>query len=308
MFLSLQELERHCLDSADMPTSTASKKATTDALAAAEATFLRIVTTQFPAEVRAILRTYYDTRADPSAIVALLCRENRLGEAGAAIARRALAPGVSQRERRLMLRESSRIMNQGKDTLFLKTCTDEYLELVAEQERLRTEVFRSSAVAPEGSSAAATLASIVRHAASMTRPNEVTRINIEAEKFAKRFRLHEKLVWSTKVRALAETGQWEALRALGDARGKNPIGFKPFATAAITGMRPSAEILRYIDRVTIPEERFELLCQAQLWSQAIQVASTMKEEDELIRRIYSTCGSPDVQNQCEKILINLRNK
>jgi len=101
MFLTLQELERHCLEAGTHKKNSAGPA---DALASAEGTFLRTVTTKFPFEVRELLRAYYDTRTDPSAVVALLCRENKLSEAGAAIARRALAPHISQRERRLMLR------------------------------------------------------------------------------------------------------------------------------------------------------------------------------------------------------------
>jgi len=198
-------------------------------------------------------------------------------------------------------------MNQGKDTLFLKTCTDEYLDLLAEQERLRTEVFKSSNVAREGYSIAETLASIIKHAKNVTRPNDVNRVLLEGDKFAKKFRIPEKMTWSVKVQSFSDSGQWDALRALAESRGKNPIGFKPFATAAIRGRRPQQEVVRYIERVLQPEERFDLYLQGELWNQAVNAAAAMKDEGR-VHRVLSGCEIPEIQRRCEKILQDMRTR
>lgn len=189
----------------------------------------------------------------------------------------------------------------GKETNFYKTCTDEYLELLRDQEVLRTK-YGASEVAPESSSVTSTIASILRYAAMNER--EANRLLTDAEKVAKKFRVPEKMNWHTKVRAFAETGQWVNLQKLADSKTKPPIGFKPFARAAIQGGRSSSEVLKYIDRVIAPEERFNLFCEAGIWKRALEEAFKLKDERRIID-VKSRCGSPELQMQADQMLARL---
>lgn len=130
---------------------------------------------------------------------------------------------------------------------------------------------------------------------------EAHRLLNDADKIAKKFRIHEKMAWYTKVKAFAETNQWKSLKMLADSRTKPPIGFKPFARAAIKGNQSSNEILRYIERVAMPEERFSLFCEAGMWKRALEEAAKLKDEMRIMD-VKTRCGSPEIQLQADQIL------
>jgi hypothetical protein len=130
---------------------------------------------------------------------------------------------------------------------------------------------------------------------------EQHRLLSDADKIAKKFRIPEKMAWHTKVKAFAETNQWKNLRMLADSRTKPPIGFKPFARAAIKGDQSSHDILRYIERVTVPEERFSLFCEAGMWKRALEEAVKLRDEMRIID-VKTRCGSPEIQLQADQML------
>jgi Vps16, C-terminal region len=111
----------------------------------------------------------------------------------------------------------------------------------------------------------------------------------------------EKRLWQIKVKAFADSDQWSNLRILGDSRSKPPIGYKPFARAAINGKQSSAEILRYIERVTVPEERYDLFCEASQWKKALEEAAKMKDARRIIN-VKSLCNSSELALQADQIL------
>lgn len=133
---------------------------------------------------------------------------------------------------------------------------------------------------------------------------EKHRLLADADKIAKKFRVPEKMAWHTKVKAFAETGQWANLRALADSRAKPPIGFKPFARAAIRANQSSAEKMRYIDRVSDPEERFSLFCEATMWKRALEEAYKMKDEHRIIN-VKASCNNPEYQMLADQFLAKL---
>ena len=196
------------------------------------------------------------------------------------------------------IQEASKVFAMGKETNFYKTATDDYLELLKDQEVLRTK-YGANEVAPESSSVMATITSILRYAA--TNEREQNRLLTDAEKVAKKFRVSEKMYWHTKVRVFAETGQWMNLKQLADSKAKPPIGFKPFARAAIQGGRNTSEILKYIERITVPEERFSLFCEAGIWKRALEEAFKLKDESRIMD-VKSRCGSPELQMQADQML------
>jgi Vps16, C-terminal region len=64
----------------------------------------------------------------------------------------------------------------------------------------------------------------------------------------------DKRLWYLRVRALAASGQWSALKQLSVER-KSPIGYRPFAAAALEHKQPRFEVEHYAERITQTDER-----------------------------------------------------
>lgn len=218
----------------------------------------------------------------------------------------------------------------GKDSAFQKACTDEYIDLLGAQE-VRTKMlapvvffkfhshkcaimhakrlsqilrnkYGSDDIAVDGSSITDTILSLIRHAAANKR--DANRLLSDVDKLGKKFRIPEKRLWHIKVKAFAENGEWENLRSLGDSKTKSPIGFKPFARAAIKGKLSAAEVKRYIERVTVPEERYDLFCEAEMWKRAIDEASKMRDSQRIVT-VRASSNSEEIQELCNKALSRL---
>jgi hypothetical protein len=119
----------------------------------------------------------------------------------------------------------------------------------------------------------------------------------DVEKLGKKFRVPEKRLWHVKVKAFAESEEWASLRTLADSKTKSPIGYKPFARAAIKGRLGVTEIMRYIEKVTIPEERYDLFCEAALWKRALDEAVKMRDAQR-VANVRTLCNSEEVQQLC----------
>jgi vacuolar protein sorting-associated protein 16 len=263
--------------------------------------FQSTVVSKFTPEAYNTLRRFFGTNPETKSDINLQLRAQKFTSAGVAVARRAIGTKGDFREKISVLSEASKVFAMGKETNFYKTCTDDYLELLKDQEVLRTK-YGASEVAPESSSVVETISAILRYAAVNER--EAGRLLTDAEKVAKKFRIPEKMHWYTKVRAFAETGQWQNLNKLADSKAKPPIGFKPFARAAIQGGRSTSEVLRYIDRVVVPEERYSLFCEAGIWKRALEEAFKLKDEGRIMD-VKSRCGSPELQLQADQLLARL---
>lgn len=262
----------------------------------AQATFLSTVVTKFTPEAFHTLRRYLGT-SDVKSVTNLLLRAQRFTDAGAATALRALKESDS-REKQGILAEASRVFGLGKETALYKSCTDDYLELLKDQEVLRTK-YSSADVAPEGSSVAKTIASIIHFSALNAR--EQHRLLGDVDKLAKKFRVSEKRLWHIKVKAFADSGQWSNLRMLSESKTKSPIGYKPFARAAIQGKQTANDIIRYIDRVTVPEERYDLFCEALMWKNALEEAGKLRDGNRILN-VKQLCNSLEIQMQADQML------
>lgn len=64
----------------------------------------------------------------------------------------------------------------------------------------------------------------------------------------------DKRYWYIKIKALAASGQWEALKQFANDR-KSPVGYKAFAQACIEYKQPSGAVEVYIDRITQLEDK-----------------------------------------------------
>lgn len=205
--------------------------------------------------------------------------------------------------------EASRVFGLGKETALYKSCTDDYLELLKDQEVLRTK-YGSNDVVPSAekdgspSSVTATISSVIHFAARNLR--EQHRLLSDADKIAKKFRVSEKRLWHIKVKAFADSQQWSNLRLLADSKGtKSPIGYKPFARAAIKAKQPKAEILKYIERVTLSEEKYDLYCEAKLWKNALEEAGARLKDPRRVLNVKNLCNSSELQLMADQLLARM---
>lgn len=127
------------------------------------------------------------------------------------------------------------------------------------------------------------------------------RLFSDAEKLAKKYRVPEKRYWHIQVTALAESQQWSNLRILSESKTKSPIGYKLFARAAIRGKQSSAETLKYIDRVSASEERYDLFCEASLWKRALEEAGKLKDTRRVLN-VKTLCNSNEIQLLADEML------
>mmetsp|Transcript_25905 Transcript_25905/g.51954 ORF Transcript_25905/g.51954 Transcript_25905/m.51954 type:complete len:1193 (-) Transcript_25905:1429-5007(-) len=267
---------------------------------------------KFPTEAVNMFTSYYcrlGTLAvgDANPAVNIFLRRQKHTEAGLMIAKKALLvesmEGNKREKQKIeMLKDASKIFDVGgKDCAFQKACVDEQIQLMAEQEQLRL-AYGSNEVAPPSSSVTSTIMSILKHGAVDQR--SAHKLNADAERIAKKFKVPEKRLWHVKVRAFSESGQWAVMRNFCDSRAKPPIGMKPFALAAIKGKQGEAEIMHYVSRMqdkTDADDRYDLLCEAGLWKKALEEA--VKQGDgRKIANVRSLCNNPDVQRLCDKYI------
>mmetsp|Transcript_16407 Transcript_16407/g.19003 ORF Transcript_16407/g.19003 Transcript_16407/m.19003 type:complete len:1168 (-) Transcript_16407:25-3528(-) len=280
IFHVLLEYEKYCIGHISDPAKAQSK-------------YLSTIVKKFPPEAVNLLAEYFSSMNDVKHVMNLHIKAQNAIKAGSIIAKRAMKL-PREHERLKMLQEASRIFGDGRDTAFQKTCTDEYLELLLEQERLRRGY--GPDVTTKSSSVTETIYCVFCYAAVKIR--ESRKLLAEGEKLAKKFKVPEKRLWHTKIRAFSTTDQWSNLRALAESRTKPPIGFKYFALAVIKKEQSVVEILRYIEKVTDGEERYDLFCEAKLWKRAVDEAKKM-EDIRRIMHVRTVCNVPEIQRLCE---------
>lgn len=267
---------------------------------------------KFPTEAVNMFTSYYCRLGalavgDANPAVNIFLRRQKHIEAGLMIAKKALLvesmEGNKREKQKVeMLKDASKIFDVGgKDCAFQKACVDEQIQLISDQEEIRL-AYGSVEIAPPSSSVTSTIMSILKYGAVDQR--SAHRLNADAERIAKKFKVPEKRLWHVKVRAFSESGQWAVLRNFCDSRAKPPIGLKPFALAAIKGKQGEAEIMHYISRMqdkTDADDRYDLLCEAGLWKKALEEA--VKQGDgRKIANVRSLCNNPDVQRLCDKYI------
>lgn len=259
----------------------------------AQISYLSTVVRKFTPEAMNTLSKYFETMEDVKHVINLRNMARHFSISGTIVARRALdAP--REQDRLSLLQEASRIYAQDKENIFLKSCTDEYLELILEQERLRRAF--GPDVTAKTTSVTDTIFNVLCYAAVKLRDSN--KLIAEGEKLAKKFKVPEKRLWHTKIRAFAATDQWQNMRQLAESRTKIPISFKYFALAAIKHKRDISDILWYIQRVTDGEERYDLFCEAKLWKRALEEAKRL-DDVHRVMHIKTVCNSPEIQQLCD---------
>mmetsp|Transcript_15939 Transcript_15939/g.36638 ORF Transcript_15939/g.36638 Transcript_15939/m.36638 type:complete len:286 (-) Transcript_15939:566-1423(-) len=276
-----------------------SNMASTDDVSTRQSSFLGTAISKFTTEGVNTLRRYLDSMPDSQGVMKLYMKAYRYLDAGSAVAKQAMEKQDDTKEGKKLLTEASRLFALGKaDTVFHKVITDDQIGLLEDQEGLRSR-YSIDDVAPPGSSLAETIIALLKHAS--TNKRESHKLNADADRLAKKFRVPEKRLWHLKVKAYAESGQWPQLRSLGDSKAKPPIGFKPFARVAIQYDQGVTEITRYIDRVQVGEERYGLFCEAKLWKRAVEEAVKLKDPQRIMN-VRSICNSADIQRMCDEMM------
>jgi vacuolar protein sorting-associated protein 16 len=287
IFSTLLEYERTCMASA----------ASASDVSKAQSAFYGTVVSKFTPETFHTLRQYLECISDVKTVANLLLRAQKFSQAGATLALRAMLE-QDTREKQGMLSEASRVFGLGKETAFEKACTDDFLQLLKDQEVIRTK-YGAYEAAPESSSVTSTIAAMLQFGAIHVR--EQHRLLSDADKLAKKYRIPERRLWYIKVKAFQDSGQWSNLRILADSRKTPPIGFKPFARAAIRGKQNVTEILRYLDRIAVPEERYDLYCEASLWKNALEEAIRMRDGRRVLN-VKTLCNSQELQLECDQAM------
>ena len=174
-----------------------------------------------------LLKVYYRnkvTSGDRSVLHSLLMYSKNLLEAGTAAVNQAyVQPSIDART--VYLRDASHIFGMGRGDLpFMKTMTDEQIELLGIQKELEIKTSRAFA----GLSLSETLNNIVLLSCD-SNPEGWER---ELQRIAKKFKVSEKSLWHIKVQCYCRTNSWANLTRLANEK-KSPSGYKPFALACI---------------------------------------------------------------------------
>lgn len=191
--------------------------------------FFRIVLA-YP-EAANLLRIYYRNKVsaqDRSVLHKLLLHGKNYQEAGNAAVSQALQQ-VDFNSRLTTLREASQLYAQGRDSAFFRTLTEDQVELLETQKQLerRTQPKRDLA----NLSLHETLQVLIEIGQD-DKTGENRWAEAEMQKLAKRFKVTDKTVYHLKIQCLCQRGDWAALSRFA-AEKKPPVGFRPFAAAAI---------------------------------------------------------------------------
>ncbi|EQC40441.1 hypothetical protein SDRG_02337 [Saprolegnia diclina VS20] len=115
---------------------------------------------------------------------------------------------------------------------------------------------------------------------------------------AKKFKVPEKRFYHVKIKALAETQQWDTLHKFSQEKKTPPCGFKAFAVACLReGEKGQAE--SYAARITQPDEKFDTFIHLQMWLAALELAVKLKDPEKL-SMVRNNCQSPDIQAQVDQ--------
>ncbi|CAM9451824.1 unnamed protein product [Discosporangium mesarthrocarpum] len=230
----------------------------------------------FPEAVN-LLKAYYRQRAGYAERRRLhdLCewRGNHL-EAGTLAVRQAFLQ--ERLEARLEgLKEAENLFGRKKELSFQQAATRDQIELLEIQRDLEQKtglpVFIDLSVSE-------TIYHLISIAATQPAGGAVDGGSLmgEAAQLQKRLRVPDKRFWHLKIKALASSGQWDALRSFCAER-KSPVGYKPFAVACMRHGQPARETEQYIDKVQQAEDRYDLYIEMGLWEKAAETATRLKD-------------------------------
>ena len=196
-----------------------------------------------------------------------------------------------------LIKEASLLFAQGRDLSFLKTMTEEQVDLMEIQKSLEIRAHRDFI----GLSLSETLNNMTL--LGLEFPTDAALWERESLKLAKKFRVPDKQLWNIKIHCFSSTGHWGHLAKLA-AEKKSPVGYKPFARACIKYNQPIIEIEKYIDKIGVQEDRFDMLFEIESWRQAADVARQLRDGDRLTL-VMSRCKDDTLKRQIMHIIEKL---
>ncbi|KAI9909673.1 hypothetical protein PsorP6_014667 [Peronosclerospora sorghi] len=175
--------------------------------------------------------------------------------------------------------------------------TEEQMELVQEQVKLEEKPENVKRRKLVGLSISETMKLLVRD--SKYEPKLLPLVAA----FAKKFKVPDKRFYRVKIKALAETQQWDALHKFSMEKKTPPCGFKAFAIACLeAGEKQQAE--SYTTRITAVDEKFETLIHLDMYNDALQLAIKLKDPEKLTT-VRNLCNDETICNQADKAAIEL---
>lgn len=169
--------------------------------------------------------------------------------------------------------QASELYAQTKEHMFEAKAAEEQGKLLKLQQELEISTGQPIFVDSSVSDTIRTLITLGNHRAAQ-------RVKVD-------FKVPDKRYYWLKVFALATAKQWDALEKFSKER-KPPIGYKPFVEACIEE-EENQEALKYIVKLTNPEERAEAYARIGMVKEATEAAAQAKD-NELLGRLRSTFG------------------
>eukprot|EP00357_Protocruzia_adherens_P011493 CAMPEP_0114983650 /NCGR_PEP_ID=MMETSP0216-20121206/6821_1 /TAXON_ID=223996 /ORGANISM="Protocruzia adherens, Strain Boccale" /LENGTH=838 /DNA_ID=CAMNT_0002345663 /DNA_START=131 /DNA_END=2647 /DNA_ORIENTATION=+ len=122
----------------------------------------------------------------------------------------------------------------------------------------------------------------------------------------KEFKVPEKRSWHLKMKAYAESNEWDMVDQMYSEKKNLPIPAESFAQLAIKYGR-NERVKNYVGKIPDIEKRLSLLKYVDDWDSAIDVALTAKKQD-LLQRLGQETDRSDIRNKIGQALIQLQSK
>jgi len=123
-----------------------------------------------------------------------------------------------------------------------------------------------------------------------------------AKKIRSDFNVPNKRWWWIKIRALAETGRWEALRSFANPdKQRSPIGYKPFAEVCLQNGNHS-EAKYYLQLMPNDEIKVMFYVQLQAWKEALETVETLDFPEEVLLKMRSKVKDARVLEKIDELI------
>lgn len=121
----------------------------------------------------------------------------------------------------------------------------------------------------------------------------------KATKIKSEFRVSDKKFWWLKVKALCKMQDWDELSKFANSK-KSPIGYAPFVQMCMQ-QKATHEAVKYVPRISNPQEKVELYIQLGHFQEALEVAAQLKNV-ELLKLIQAKSTNSQTQNYINQLI------
>lgn len=203
-----------------------------------------------------------------------------------------------------LMRDAAALFAQDRTLGFLRVATEEQVDLF---ETLRALAIRlgGTSASPSRSYDGLTLSETLQHIINMSvdQPQDGLFWEREFGRIAKKFKASDKMLYHIKINTYAKRQQWGVLAQLAQS-GKSPVGYVPFAAAALRHKQPASEVERYVDKCSSAEEKYGLYMEIQAYRKAFECAKALKDEGRLAE-VLAQCRDAALEKSCREALTRL---